>query len=125
MTKRTLHADDCYTLNYAGTLDYVAPHALGAAAAPRVNTGILARALAIADDAARCDVESYCQPRQERGVYGLLDPNGQPVHAPADADPDTLEKIQYLIDRGLAELQTDAQDRALVVLRLELFRGGA
>lgn len=112
--------DDRFTLNYVSILDHAAPHALGPVAAPRVNTSILARAIAIADDAARSDVESFWL-ASERGVYRPLDENGKPVESLEDADIYVLDRAAYLVDRGLAEFSTDADGHVVIVLRLDLF----
>ena len=108
--------------DYAAMLDSIAHLALGVRAAPRVNTSILARALALADEACWCDIESYCV-RLDRGVYVLTDLNGKRAPDLASADPDTLDKAVYLVDRGLAELQADGDDGPVVVLRLDLLQG--
>jgi hypothetical protein len=101
--------------------DSIAPDALGAAAAPRVNVSIIARALVLADEASRSDIECYFL-MLGRGVYAPADVNGRRVHTLAEADPDTVDKVFYLVDRGLAEVQRQPDGAEHVVLRIERFR---
>lgn len=88
--------------------------------ATRIDASIIARAIAIADDAARSDIEFGFWERG-RGTYELCDANSGTVRTLGEADPYLAERAQYLIDRGLAEIAIQPDDSERLVLRLERF----
>lgn len=102
------------------TIDQLAPNALGAAGAPRVDTSLIERALAIADDAARHEVESYCRWCGNHS-YRLTRLDSELALSPTEADADTLMRVHYLVDRGLAAVHTETDGCTRITLLVHRF----
>ena len=82
-----------------------------------------ARAVAIADECSKNDVETNGVPFGSAGepaLFGLTDDNLSEVSTLAEASDFLRTAFEYLRDRGLAELITDAGDE-LIQLHLERF----
>lgn len=82
-----------------------------------------ARAVAIADECSRNDVETTGVPLDEEGPprhFGLTNDSLEEVRTLAEASPFLRTAFEYLRDRGLAELVTNDGDE-LIQLHLDLF----
>lgn len=75
------------------------------------------RAVAIADECMRSDVECHGVPIRNR-TYGLSDDKGAEVKTLGQAGALLREAFQWLLDRGLAHLESDEAGEVIVLTPL-------